>query len=460
MAHLELDISKWAKQQFGDCQLGDKRRTQRIVKLAEQVAKHPDGSTPEQTSQWADCKAAYRLFDADDVSFDAICQPHWRLTRSQCEGTWLLIGDTTEIDFGVHRETTGLGPTGNGGGLGFLLHSSLAVNAETDEIAGLAGADLFHRKPRPKQETSTQKKNRPRESEVWGRVIDAVGSAPEATRFIHLFDAGADNYEVFCHLQLQRCGWVIRSGQKHRVVRDLKGNRGSVLETVQQQAVAGTYELKLRSRKNRPTRTATLDVRFVAVKVPRPKQRTPFMKECGIEDVPMWIVEVCEVDAPKGVTPLHWVLLTSEPVRSFKAAWEIIEWYEKRWVIEDYHKCLKTGCRIESRQYATSDRLQRVTGLLSVVAVRLLQLKFLARSNPDCRAKRVVPEVWMKMLKALRPKSRQTTVSEFFRSLAMLGGFLGRKHDGEPGWITIWRGFQKLNIAIQGAQAMNNKKCG
>ena len=127
MAHLELDISRWANQQFGDCKLGDKRRTKRIVKLAEQVAAHPDGSTPEQTHEWGDCKAAYRLFDSDDVSFGTICEPHWQLTRAQIEGTWLLIGDTTEIDFGIHRETTGLGPTGNGGGLGFLLHSSLAT---------------------------------------------------------------------------------------------------------------------------------------------------------------------------------------------------------------------------------------------------------------------------------------------------------------------------------------------
>ena len=184
------------------------------------------------------------------------------------------------------------------------------------------------------------------------------------------------------------------------------------------------------------------------------------MKECGIEQVPMTIIEVREVDAADGVTPLHWVLFTSERVRSFNAAWKIIEWYEKRPIIEDYHKCLKTGCRVESRQYATGDRLERVTGLLSVVAVRLLQLKFLARSNPDTRAKRVVPDMWLKMLKALRPKSRQATVQEFFRSLAMLGGFLGRKHDGQPGWITIWRGFTKLSIAIQGANAMGLKKCG
>lgn len=457
---LELDIDKWAEQNFGECELGDARRTKRAVKLAAQVAAHPDGSTPAQTEVWADCKAAYRLFDRDDVTFRALCEQHWQLTRARTSGTWLLIGDTTEIEFGIQRDVSGLGPTGDGGGRGFFLHSSLMINAESDEIAGLAGAELFHRQPAPEKETLTQKKRRRRESEVWGRVIDLVGRPPKSARFIHVLDAGADNFEVFCHLQMQRCGWIIRAAQKHRVVYDAKGGRTPLLSLVAQQPLAGTYELSLRARKPRPARTAALEVRFAPLRMPVPVQKTPFMKQCGLTEIPMWVIEVREVNAPADVEPLHWVLLTSEPVKDFDDAWTIIGWYEKRPVVEDYHKCLKTGCRVEDRQYDTSDRLQRVTGLLSVVAVRLLQLKFVARTDPDRPAARVVPEPWIRMLKALRKGKHQIkTIGEFFRSLAMLGGFLGRKHDGQPGWITIWRGFEKLILCIRGADAMY-QKCG
>jgi len=457
---LQLDIDKWAEQNFGECELGDARRTKRTVKLAAQVAARPDGSTPEQTEIWADCKAAYRLFDQDDLTFEALCEPHWQRTRSQMSGTWLLIGDTTEIEFGYDRAVSGLGPTGNGSRDGFFLHSSLMINAETEEVAGLARAELFHRQPAPKKETLRQKKNRDRESEVWGRVIDRVGPPPESAHFVHVFDAGADNFEVFCHLQMQQCGWVVRAAQKHRIVRDETGRRTPLLRLVRQQPLAGTYELSLRSRKNQSARTATIEVRFAPMTMPLPAQKTPFMKKCGITEIAMWVVEAREVNAPRGVEPLHWVLLTSEPVQSFDDAWVVIGWYEKRPVVEDYHKCLKTGCRVEHRQYATSDRLERVTGLLSVVAVRLLQLKFVARSEPDRPAARVVPSAWLCMLKALRKRNRHiNTVGEFFRSLAMLGGFLGRKHDGQPGWITIWRGFEKLILCIRGADAMY-KKCG
>lgn len=456
---LPLDIEDWAEENFGACELGDARRTKRAVKLAAQVASRPDGSTPDQTETWADCKAAYRLFDQDDVTFRALSEPHWQLTRERTGGVWLLIGDTTEVEFGIQRQVSGLGPTGDGDGRGFFLHSSLMLNADSGEVVGLAGAELFHREPAPENETLRQKKNRQRESEIWGRVIDLVGPPPESARFIHLFDAGADNYEVFVHLVEQRCEWVVRAAQKHRLVHDAEGRRVALLELVAQQPVAGTYELSLRATRDQPARTAELEVRFAPLSMPMPRQRTPFMNASGITEIPMSVIEVREVNEPKGIEPLHWVLLTSQPVESFEDAWTIIGWYEKRPTIEEFHKALKTGCRVEDRQYETSERLERVTGLLSVVAVRLLQLKFVARTDPDRPAARVVPPAWLHMLRALRKGRRITTVGQFFRSLAMLGGFLGRKRDGHPGWITIWRGFEKLLLCIRGADAMH-KKCG
>lgn len=460
MATLELDINMWAEQNFGKCQLGDARRTRRAVLLAARAAAHPDGSTPEQTENWADCKAAYRLFDQKDVTFKALCEPHWKQTRNQTRGTYLLIGDTTEIEFGIHREVSDLGPTGDGGGRGFFLHTSLMVRAENGEVMGLAGADLFHRQPAPDNETLSQRKKRRRESEVWGRVIDLVGPPPEDARFVHVLDAGADNFEAYCHMKKQNCGWVVRAAQKHRIVRDAEGNGVRLDELVSGAPLAGTYELSLRARPGQKARTATLEVRFTSLSMPVPIQKTPYMKKCGIEAVPMNVVEVREINAPQGVTPLHWVLLTSEPVNSFEDTWTILEWYEKRWLVEDYHKCLKTGCRVESRQYETSERLERVTGLLCVVAVRLLQLTYVARTTPDAPAHRVVPKPWLNMLRAIRKGKHQIkTVREFFRSLAMLGGFLGRKHDGEPGWIVIWRGFKKLLQCIRGAKAAVGK-CG
>jgi hypothetical protein len=286
VAKLELDVNRWAEQQFGECELGDQRRTKRTVRLAAAVAAHPDASTPDQTELWSDCKAAYRLFDQEDVTFRGLCQPHWQATRARTAGTWLLIGDTTEINFTRYRQVEGLGPTGDGRGRGFFLHSSLMISAESDEIVGLAAAELFYRQPVPrKNESSAAKKKRARESEVWGRVVEEVGPPPQAARFVHVFDAGADNYEVYCHLRQQGCGWVVRAAQKHRVVHDSQGGRVPLQDLLNRQPVAGTYELSLRTRPNQPARTASIEVRVAALTMPAPANQSPFMQQCGIGEI-------------------------------------------------------------------------------------------------------------------------------------------------------------------------------
>ena len=455
---LELDVETWARQQFGTCQLGDRRRTTRAVKLAQQVAAQPDASTPNQTGCWSDCKAAYRLFDEEDVTFAALAGPHWELTRCRTEGVYLLLGDTTHIDIGWDRQVQGLAPVGDGHSQGFLLHSSLMVNAHTEEIVGLAGQDLYYRQAAPRGETPRQRLQRDRESQVWGRVIELVGPPRGQARFIHVFDAGADNLEVFCHLALQQCGWVVRLAAKHRILKTPDGSRDSVAAQLSKQPALGSYQLHVRARHGRAARWATLEVRSVQAAMPVPREASPFARTSGLSEIPMGIVEVLEPNPPPGVEPLHWVLSTSEACHTFRQAWQVIEYYEKRPLVEEFHKALKTGCRLEERQYRLARRWEALTGLLSVVAVRLLQLKSAARTNADLPANEVVPKRWIEMLQRMRRGAGEIqTAGQFFRRLAGLGGFLGRKHDGEPGWITIWRGFEKLHLCLQ---ATARSRCG
>jgi len=462
VSEIKIDVAQWAQQQFGECQLGDLRRTRRLLKLATQFAAHPDGSTPDQTEIWGDCKAAYRLLDEEDVTFTQLCTPHWQQTRARTSGVWLLIGDTTQIQFDLRRNISGLGPVGDDGGQGFLLHSSLMIDAQSEEIIGLAGQELFYRQPRTnKRESTCQRKKRARESEVWGRVIDRVGPAADGVRFIHVFDRGADSFEVYCHLRQQRCGWVVRAGQLHRLIQPPVGPKQSLQSYIDGQPILGRYPLKLRANNDHPPRTTIIAVQIGALRMPRPRFASPFEKQSGLESIPMYVVQLREFNPPPGVEPLHWVLLTSEPVRTFVDALGIIGYYEKRPVVEEYHKALKTGCRLEARQYRTAARLERVTAVLSIVAVRLLQLKSIARATPNRPAREVAPLRWIELLQLARhrPRDSEMTVREFIRELAKLGGFLGRKSDGEPGWITIWRGVTKLILIIRGSE-LPRRRCG
>lgn len=459
---LVLDAAQWAETQFGSCQLGDVRRTRRAVKVATQFALSPDASTPQQIEVWSDLKAAYRLFDQQEVSFRSLVESHWQQTRRVATGVCLLISDTTETNFGMRRHALSLelGPTGNGKGRGFLLHSCLMVQAETREVIGLAGQELLYRKPTGcARESSYRRTQRARESEVWGRVIDLVGPPAPEVKYLHVGDRGADNMEVFYHCRQQQCGWVVRASNLRRNIQTPAGRSTKIDRWLAAQPLLGTYELSVRETPRADARVARLEVRAAPATLIPPRRKTSYVRQIGAPLIAEWLVEAREVNPPRGAEGVRWVLHTSEPVGTFEEAWRILEYYETRWSIEEFHKCLKTGCQLESRQYTKTHNLEAVAGLFSVLAVRLLQLKSVARRQPDTPAARVVPQPWLTMLRALRRKPIHS-VRDFFRHLAGLGGFLMRKGDGEPGWITIWRGLTKLLLCLRGARAIARSKCG
>lgn len=452
---LTINPQQWTQQQFGDCQLGDLRRTKRLQKVAQQVAARPDGSTPDQTETWADCKAVYRLMDCDEVTHAEIIRPHCELTKSSCPSgsTQLILCDTTELDF--KRNVAGLGPVGKGTGRGFFLHTGLMRDAASKAINGMAGQVLFHRKPKSKKKVAknSKRRNPNRESVAWGQLIDQIGPSSAGVKWIHVCDRGADDYEVYLRAFLNRCGWVIRVARLNRKVQDLAGTTIELGEHIARQPIQGRCEVEVPRQGNRKARTAEVTLRFAPLRMPTPSRGNDWIKANAPEEpLLMWVVELVEEHPPEGVEALHWVLLTSEPVTDISEALRIVEYYKLRWGVEEYHKALKTGCRVEQRYYETGARLERVTGLLSVLAVRLLQIRSLADETPDRPAKEVVPVKWVNVLAKVRKRSAETmTIKEFVRELGGLGGHLGRKRDGNPGWITLWRGLEKLLLILRGA---------
>jgi hypothetical protein len=434
--------------------------------LAEQVAGRPNGSTPDQTESWGDCKAAYRLFDTKEVSFAGIIAPHCAQTRAACQPgeVKLLINDTTEIDYGSARRVSGLGPTGNGSGAGFFLHSAMMIDAAEGRIDGMAGQLLFYRKPKTSKKvaSNSQRRDANRESAVWGKLVDQVGAPPPDVKWVHVNDRGADDFEVFCRIHAQQSSCVIRAARLNRKILTEDGRNIPLQTLLKELPCRETLELEVLATDKMAARTAALELRFTKLKMPMPKVLTPWLKKNRpSQALPLHVVELLEPHPPKGVKPLHWVLYTFELVTTTEEAMIVIGWYERRPQIEDYHKALKTGCRVEHRFYETSERLERVTGLLSIVAMRLMQLKTAAKETPNRPAVEVAPQQWVKLVQIARkkPVDLLMTIREFIRAVAGLGGHLGRKGDGEPGWITLWRGFEKLMLIARGADAQR-KRCG
>lgn len=460
LAAFLFDPRTWAQHQFHDCQLGDRRRNRRLCRLAAQVAARPDGSTPDQTEAWADLKAAYRLFDCDEVTPQAILAPHCAHTKADCPpgSLRLIVGDTTELAYTARKRTTGLGPVGNGQGQGFFLHSGLMVDPRTGQAEGLAGQEIFYRpaKGSKRGAKNTRRRDEHRESAVWGRLIDRIGKPPPGVVWRHVCDRAADDYEVFRKALANGCSFVIRAARLNRKVLDGAGKSVTLGELLAGLPVQGERLVEVKATTTQPARTARVALRFAPVGVPEPKVLTPWLRaNRRREPLPMSVVELREIEPPAGAEPVRWVLYVPEAVEEVAEAERVIGDYEKRPTIEEFHKCLKTGCRVEGRQYRTGARLERVAALLSVVAVRLLQLRGVAEREPEAAAEGVAPVRWVQMLRAERkwPAGRPMTIREFVRQLAGLGGHLGRKGDGEPGWMTLWRGYEKLHLLLRGAEA-------
>lgn len=447
-----VENSQWIEDQFAACNLQDKRRTKRLQVVAGNLLANPDQSLPQQNKAWPDLKAAYRLFDRKEVSFDAIATPHWQQTRKTKPGRYLLISDTTDISRFSHQATTGLGILGDGKGRGVQLHSCLMFDSAQKQIIGQAGAVLHYRKHKPKGETRMQRLNRFRESSLWGEVVDQAGPAPQGSQWIHVFDRGGDDFEAMCHLKQSGTDWVIRASTLNRNILDINGSPATLAAAVEEASLVGSYELNLRSRPGVAARTAKLEVSVTTVTFPRPSQYSKWVKNCGIESLTMNVAVVQEVGTPKGIDPIRWVLLTSLPTTTLDQAWQVIEDYENRWLIEEYHKVIKTGCSIEKHALRKAERLEPLIGLTSIVGIRLFQLKLIGRNQPEAKAKSHVPSCWLECMKLARPKLKLTgmTVYSFFREVAKMGGFLGRTGDGEPGWQTIWRGYQTLQSLLDG----------
>ena len=459
-----LEPMSWAKSEFGDCQLGDARRTRRLVKVGAQMLARPDGTSPEQTESWADCKALYRLMDCEEVSFEGITTPHFQRTRASGEPgqVRLILNDTTEINYGQKRRSRGLGPVGKNTGRGFFLHSALMRDPESEEVIGLAGQEILYRQPGKKRGANNSRRRDPhREPTVWGRLIDQVGAPPEGVKWLHVCDRAADDYEVYLHAWQQQCGWVIRACRLNRIIVTEQQKTIPLEEHLAAQPVCGRQVLNIPATSSQPARSAKMELRHATLSLPTPSVTNAWIrKHAPGQPIPMCVVELVEVNPPAGLQPVHWVLLTSERVETLEHARQVVRYYSQRWAIEEYHKALKTGCRVEQRYYETSHRLERVTGLLSIVAVQLLRLRQLAEQAPDRLAREVVPTEWVDTLAQVRKRpATEMTIQQFVKHLAGLGGHLGRKCDGRPGWITLWRGLEKLLLILRGTHAAK-RKCG
>lgn len=444
------EVDDWAEDEFGEADLGDKRLSNRLVSLVRDFYARPQASVPQACQSRAKTKAAYRFFEHPHMSMDKVLEQHYEATlgRVSQEGLVLAVQDTTTLNYTAHPATENLGPIGYrlDKGIGLILHDTMTFNRDGTPLGLLDvqcwardGEDFGKKKRRHKVPIEEK------ESHKWlisfCKVAEAQKRCPETT-LVSVGDREADIYELF-ELALKDLSGpklLVRASQN----RILAEGQGHLWDKVSEQDISGIQEVYVPRRGRRPARVARLSVRFAEVTL-KPPQKKKEHKE-----LTLWAILAREEDAPEDIKPIEWMLLTTFRVTNFEEATEKVGWYAIRWGIEVYHRTFKSGCKIEERQLGHADRIETCLAIDMVVAWRIFHLTKLGRETPDVPCTVFFEDAEWKALNTYITQNPTTpdqplSLRDAIRMVASLGGFLGRKSDGEPGTKSLWIGLQRLD---------------
>jgi hypothetical protein len=451
---------EWLREEFSGVDLGDKRLDRRLIKTAESLGKSPVSPINEACGDWASTQAAYRLFDNDKASPEAIREPHIAATVKRmvaCSGPVLVAQDTVFFSYGEHPKTRGLGPIGKSNEAhdrGLIMHNALAFTASGVPL-GLLSQRIWAREEVPEEEyvekilrlqcTAIEEK----ESSKWLLALrETVARIPKGVQVVTIADRESDFFEFLTAAKELGARYVIRACRDRKLVPEENAGWERMIEALAAAPVLGSLEVAIPSNGKRKARTAMIEVKVAQATI-QPPQRRGHARDTGSTDpITVRVIGATESAPPAGQEAVSWVLLTNLPVADFEAAREKVQWYGKRWGIETWHKVLKSGCKVEDCLLETGERLARYLTVFSIIGVRLMHVAYLARVQPDLPATEVfskeeIEALHVRVHKAL-PPAKPPALREVVRLIGRVGGHLGRKCDGEPGMTVLWRGWMRL----------------
>ena len=447
------DFADWVEEEFATVELYDPRLKRRLFGMVRDFYGQPQAPIPQACGSQAKTKAAYRFFDNERVSMDRVLRAHTEssVERIRAHQVVLAVQDTTTVNYTTHRATEGLGPisTQKSAAVGLVVHDTMAFTPEGTPL-GLLDVQCWARDPEDKGKKYRRKELpiEQKESMKWlnsYRAVSEVQQLCPRTMLVSVGDRESDIYELFLETLQNPQGpkLLVRCER----TRNRKSGHEYLWEKMANQPVSGIQVVHVPRRGCQLAREARLEVRHAQVELKAPNGK-------GYPPVTVWMVYAREVDYPHALaSPLEWMLLTTVEVCTLEQACQRLSWYARRWGIEVYHRTLKSGCRIEDRQLETAESLETCLALDMVVAWRIYHLTMLGREVPDLPCTIFFEEAEWKALYILVNQTtdlpaKEPTLREAVRMVASLGGFLGRKGDGEPGTTTLSRGLQRLESGV------------
>ena len=432
--------------------LPDRRLRDRLAAMTGKLEVAPSQSFPDAFTTAAELEGAYRFFSNPVVTPDRILCPHFESTRAcaAAEPTVLVVHDSSTFTFDPDGARSGLGRVREAG-QAFFGHVSLVLADDgSRRPLGLAALTTWVRK----EKASGAERARWRES-----VQLSAERLGGPQNLVHVMDREADDYALFLHLVEGGHRFVIRVAKDRLLVESTWREPRKLSDAAAQIECVVRREAKLSKRidgarspqqkashPSRGTRLAKLAIGATSITLKRPKPQEKSLAP----SLSLHLVRVWEPDSPADEEPIEWLLLTTDPVDSPDALLRIVDRYRARWTIEEYFKALNTGCAYSERQLGDYEGLVNALAVFAPIACRLLALRSDAQHAPDAPAQRVLEPDELEVLRALgRTKlSANPSARDVLLAVAALGGHI--KWSGEPGWLTIARGFSKLQMLTEG----------
>lgn len=459
------DVSSWIQEEFSSHTFSDERLHKRLLKITESFINSPSLSINQACAEWAAIKGAYRFFENDSVSSELILEPHFKTTseRSLADDRVLVIQDTSKINFDTHEATGGLSSYSSSKGFeikGLISHTALAVNTDGVPLGVIDQKTWARDIPASVKNLKAHKSfNRPledKESYRWVETMKRAKVRLAGKKIIIVGDRENDIYEFFQEALAEDIQFVVRSCYS-RVIEDDSGVHKSLDLKLAELPEMGRVCLHIPARQGIKARSAVLQLRYGEVMLVSTPRGIKTVKSKERIDVPVYVVELREANPPKGIKALHWRILTNLKVKNAKEALEVIHYYKQRWQIETFFKILKTTCKIEDCRLGHADKLIKFIALKSIIAWRIYWATMLRRESPELPSECVITtaewkSAWVtlnykKIKEGKIPKEipeEMPSLDMVIKWIAQLGGWIGRKGDGEPGVMSIAKGWQRI----------------
>lgn len=458
---------EWAQLVFGQSDLGDSRRTDRLVKLTSDMASHVGSSIVKASENPASIEGAYRFISNPCINPEQIALSGYKFTDSIVKQRPLVLAiqDTTGLSY-RHSICSELGSVSsamktskNPVGRSIFVHSTMMMDANTEQVIGLANQHYWFREEKSdkKSEKIHKRPIKDKESFKWQRNIEELSARMDSLdNVLDICDREADIYEYLSYQVSQGHRFIVRA-KENRLLNQPANKLRELTDAIEPHH----YTIQIKQKGGRKERKARIAISYQSITIKKPKRGG------GEPELNVNVIVCQEIGANDIKEKLCWILYTTEDITTIEQARQLVRFYELRWRIEEFHKAWKTdGTQVEKLRIQSCNNLKRVAVIQAFIAIRIMQLQELAQNKESAKEISCEPMLtrlsWKILWKKTESKKAMPDAPPSlywaYYAIAKLGGWYDSKRTGRVGMKAMWSGWIKLMTLVEAVEIVEQLK--